>query len=484
MASSSSASASLTPEDVLAYFNDSNETLFSGSEGVQTQGYYDALTEAQPVCVKYLDAHRGKCLCAKRDIKKGEVVLVDYPLVSMRDIQSEAIALVCGNCYIPLGTPVEQISHILDRPLTASERDQIPCNKSNDEKEKKKNSDTTNDDFVRCICGQEVYCSPACQQRAASNHHALLCPTQSADPNALAAFTHHAMHTNEVFVLALRLYAHLALRVLPPLPTPPQSSSSSSSSSTPNRPSMTPTTLKEALRPFRLCAKEHWWTVLQPDPTDSDYEDPENFKQQLYTVLEESLTLIKAVLGPRAVNALAPILTPEFYSLIIGIFERNNLGVDVTNPLEPTLRDMEGSALAAHVWDAVKKIADEDEDEAEDEEEPHDHENDHEHDHIDEEVDEDDFGPHHPFHHLHPEVTLLLPLHSTVNHSCTPNATIAYVEGKTTVIAMDDISAEEPITTDYVAGEDASDRRPALRKWGPGMCSPPCTVCDADEDDD
>ncbi|KAI8588386.1 hypothetical protein BDZ88DRAFT_421883 [Geranomyces variabilis] len=488
--SSSSPPSSLTAaqRNLLSYFTPSNNTLFHGDEGPATTAYYDALTHPFPaVGIKYINAVRGKAVVATRDVGEGEVVFTDAPILAMRDFDSEATILICETCYTPLGTPATQLAHILDRAPTAAELALVSS-----DVEPPPPTTTTGDadhDFIHCECGTAAFCSTECQSGAP---HRLLCPADASRDTsaaALAAFKHHAAHTNDVFYLALVFYARVKADIKHALVT---SSSSSTSSPSPSSPTTTihstiPQALRTALAPFRLIAKRFWWDVLQPLPTDEDYEPPESFRAQLEQVLQESLVLLRNVVIGKSEEAdttaaavrtmMDDILNTEFYALVVGMFEMNILGAEIESPLTDRLDDNNNPELATLVRDALISSSTTTDDSH------HDHDNDDNHDSNDSDSENDTPPP------LQADLALLFPLHSVLNHSCTPNAVVGFSHGRATITAVRAIKAGAEVCADYVHGEQGGARREAIRKWGSEMVCPvgECVVCDAedvDEDDE
>ncbi|KAJ3144716.1 hypothetical protein HDU89_008088 [Geranomyces variabilis] len=489
--SSSSPPSSLTAaqRNLLSYFTPSNDTLFHGDEGAATTAYYDALTQPFPaVDIKYINAVRGKAVVTTREVGEGEVVFTDAPILAMRDFDSEATILICETCYTPLGTPATQLAHILDHTPTAAE---LALVSSDVEPPPTATTGDNDDDFIHCECGTAAFCSAECQSGAP---HRLLCPADTSRETsaaALAAFKHHAAHTNDVFYLALVFYARVKADIKHALvaSSSPSSSSSSSSSSSPSSPTTTidltiPQALRTALAPFRPIAKRPWWDVLQPLPTDEDYEPPESFRAQLEQVLQESLVLLRnVVIGKSKTDTTAvavrtmmdDILNTEFYALVVGMFEMNILGAEIESPLTERLDD-NNSELATLVRDALVSSSS-----SSTTDDSHDHH--HDNDDSNDSDSENDPPP------LQADLALLFPLHSVLNHSCTPNAVVGFSNGRATITAVGAIKAGAEVCADYAHGEQGGARREAIRKWGSEMVCPvgECVVCDAevvDEDDE
>ena len=100
-------------------------------------------------------------------------------------------------------------------------------------------------------------------------HHKALCPsTRPEIAGVLDEFYHHADSTNEIFRLAAHIYARISLDM--------QDRHMS---------------LEEALMPFRMFVKKHWWDVIEAE----EGEEPETYEIVLKAVLSESLDLLKPI---------------------------------------------------------------------------------------------------------------------------------------------------------------------------------------------
>ncbi|KAG6965014.1 hypothetical protein JG687_00005659 [Phytophthora cactorum] len=65
---------------------------------------------------------------------------------------------------------------------------------------------------AKCACG-ELYCSKLCRMRAFHEYHAILCPRN--DPcSAMGEFLKHTLHTNDIFLLAAKVIARVLSRYL------------------------------------------------------------------------------------------------------------------------------------------------------------------------------------------------------------------------------------------------------------------------------
>ncbi|KAJ3070381.1 hypothetical protein HDU98_006605 [Podochytrium sp. JEL0797] len=418
-----------------------NATLFgSSASSSKTLAFYNEQMAAhgcsETVKLEFLGEPRGKALFARTDIAKGDRIFAELPLFSIQAADNAPLARVCARCLHFVGTPLEQVRHMLpDRKLSSSEESllvkfgNVPGFSG---------ASTT-----ECACG-EVYCSPECRDKDANSGHAQICPAKNPSAAAhIAAFKAHAKDTNETFLLALKVFGFIAGRVL----AHPQPESKDA--------------LEEAVWPVRVFAKDFWWNVCLPDEGD----DPEELTRALYTLLEESIVHLKGVF--QHIPEMKPCLNRSFYSLLMGIFERNNVSIVNPSPLLPLLDKMPSELTEAIMTRAADFIPNhghghDDHDHGH----GHDHEG-HSHDHQHDDAGSSKADPFEALDALVAEGTGLHSLHATINHSCTPNAILfkdmvgtdvasdlqdqeVIRDGRTVVRAIRNIKAGDEITISYL----------------------------------
>lgn len=244
-----------------------------------------------------------------------------------------------------------------------------------------------------CVCG-ERYCSPACQRAHWAHSHELLClgnasilgTNVSAEKSALMQFKLHAIEHCDTLLLALTVYAHLVQRVrgqmeggggassgsssAPALPggwaSSPGSASAamvplsvvdgvgcSTSNGTTHRTHQDPAeVLKQLALELMAYVKDDFVKACRPPPRGVKDDNFINFT--LNEVLKPAFSLLKnhfaTVLSQPSFSAAGPVAQTElerifgvlfsetdgfsFFSKLLGMFELNNLGVELDSPLE------------------------------------------------------------------------------------------------------------------------------------------------------
>ncbi|CAD7700336.1 unnamed protein product [Ostreobium quekettii] len=270
----------------------------------------------------------------------------------------------------------------------------------------------------------------------ADSKHGSLPPSTSApagidpDRTALRQFEAHAEATNDIFLVAARVIANVveeASRIL--------------EAGDAHGPRCDPAACWDALwlawRPYACNWKGIWWeSVAVPD----DVSDEEAFRAELKELATDSLALLKSAIDDGRFPAL---FTAEVYGSLIGMFEMNNLAIEVPSPLESYLEALDESPSTAGSLGSLR-------------------------DRIEE-------AAQHPG-----EGTAYYRLACCANHSCVPNAkatrrTGLDVGGNLALIAEGPITAGEEITISYVdESEPLEQRQRALMDYG-FVCS--CTRC-------
>ncbi|KAJ3034803.1 hypothetical protein HDV00_004626 [Rhizophlyctis rosea] len=279
---------------MVTYFAANNETFFLEEEVATTKAYYDKLCAGRPFEVRYTGPERGKAMFATKAYKKGDTILEEYGWVGMQAVVNKRVARVCSFCYRFLGTVVSQLEHLLGRELSETERQEVG--------EAAGISRVEAEGRVRT----EVPCArPEAKQ-------------------AFEAFYDHADDTNEIFVMAAKTYARIAIDVRE-----------------------RGLSLKEALIPLRLFVKDYWWNIMEID----EDEDRNEFEGTIQQVLSDSISLLRAALPFPEIE---PLFSVDFYALLIGLFERNNLSIEVPHPILGCF-DHLPPWLQNHVVDSIRK---------------------------------------------------------------------------------------------------------------------------------
>ncbi|KAJ3410837.1 hypothetical protein HDV05_003163 [Chytridiales sp. JEL 0842] len=420
-----SSSLSSSSPSIVEYFNADNRLIFGPEEKLKTEDYYAKVTKDLPLEVKYQGEPRGKGVFAKTSFRKGDQVLLELGIVGSQHEMNKAFARVCQHCMHFVGTPQSQMELLLERPLTEEEKAGVTA-----ATEKAQNSEAYKDE-ISCECG-EAYCSEDCRAAAWKHSHALLCPIANpTKSSAIATLKEHCLEINDIFYVAAKVYADIALRIRD-----------------------NGKTLQQAVAPYRMFVKAFWWDVAEP--SNEDEESREEFRQVLKGICKQVSIILKDVFDD--IPELHPALNQDFLGLLIGLFERNNLSTITPSPLLPLL-DYLPEDLINQILAKAKSIS-----------------NHHEHhdgccSHEEEQEDEDDTNPYAALNALIAEGTALHVLQGSINHHCEPNAMVfkesglsgthtgakMVYDGRTVIRALRDIQPGEEITISYIdeGGEEA-----------------------------
>lgn len=166
---------------------------------------------------------------------------------------------------------------------------------------------------VRCAqgCG-ELYCSEACRDAHFQQSHNLLCvgPLTAEDP--LLRFKYHALEHADTLLLAAQVFAYLINRA----------------KAAGGGAEVTQNLMQELLcfchAPFRDACRA-------PPGRAKDAE----FYAHTDGLVNEAAALLKAALEPRAPAEVAALFQagPAFFSEVLGLFEYNNIDLEVSSPL-------------------------------------------------------------------------------------------------------------------------------------------------------
>ncbi|CAG9464172.1 unnamed protein product [Pedinophyceae sp. YPF-701] len=263
---------------------------------------------------------------------------------------------------------------------------------------------------------------------------------------ALQEFVQHADDTNDVFLLAAGVVAHTLLRASRLL----------SRNGTAHTPELMLAAVAEAWRPFAMGQRAIWWEQVAR-PSDVAPAEEAGFRRSLKTLALDSLALLHAALAdvelPGVPRALVHVmLSEDVWGGVIGMFELNNLDIDLPSPVteyferdggaQPALKgpwgEVDVAALARALgWRCSVACSG----------------------------------------------TGFFPLQSLLNHSCDPALLVAmdYDGGSSsvTLLARRDIRAGEELTISYVDTALPTDERGELLRDYGFTCT--CPRCMADD---
>jgi hypothetical protein len=224
---------------------------------------------------------------------KDDLIFVEKPLSILQSLPNRSNVLVCGYCHRFLGSEMTQLKFLegtIDRTnilhIPSSDFEIFPC---------------------KHHCG-ELYCSSQCCELHHIISHQLLCtgliPEEEVETSALIKFKVHAIETNEIFLLVADIFAHICNAVYGG------------------------SDIVTALSPWEGYVRELWHECAI-NPPDSD---PTEFANTLKNLVSTSWSLLSDVLKLKD-RQLDSILSEEYFSRTIGMFERNNVGVRLRNPV-------------------------------------------------------------------------------------------------------------------------------------------------------
>ena len=378
---------------------------------------YESMIGARKLRVRR-DEKKGKQLIATEMYSEGDTVLRERPLIGLQSIESKMQVPVCAKCFRFIGNAELHYDIVSGR-----------CSRSTLRKDdtwrfrKETTVSFRETNIVQCACG-ECFCSETCRKE--SDTHALLCTASVPDDHPIVKFKIHAMQTNEIFLLAAKVVASIIVRALK--------------------------NHKDPMKDYRGFVRRLWWDVVvegenseEKEESSEEKEEPSEEKEIplrdiLCDLTKESLDLLrKGLLNERSESesrVMAQYLTLDFYGRIIGMFEQNQISIDVESPLSVLLRETRHDETKHKLNELLLRA-----------------------------VDDSEF----------PSLTgtaMFALTCGTINHSCDPNVSLTWdlessgvpcIELK----ALRDIQKDEEICFSYI-DEDMSfeDRRAVLMDYG------------------
>jgi hypothetical protein len=353
-----------------------------------------------------LSETKGKRLLATREgFEKDEEVLRERPLIGLQSVESKMRVPVCVKCFRFVGTAelhYDLLAGTCSRSTLSREDDSWCFARDKIVKETK---------IVRCTCG-ECFCSERC--RSEDKSHKLLCTGSLEDDHPLVEFKVHAIQTNEIFLLAAKVIASILVRAL--------------------------NNCKNPMEPYQGFVKRLWWDVVVVPAEEEDDEVP--LRDVLRNLAQESLDLLrKGLMQGRSEpdsRVFTSFLNLDLYGRVIGMFEQNQISIDVESPLSTLLRETKHEKTKKRLYDLL--LSKEEEEEKE-------------------------------FPSLVGMAMFTLTC-GTINHSCDPNVSLNWVLDNDNVpciqlIALKNIKRDDEICFSYIDESMSLDeRRVALMDYG------------------
>ena len=424
---------------------------------------------------------KGKGLFAARAFTEGEVVLTEAPLAAIQHERNTPAALACAHCFqylvsvehqiarrllrraVPAAAPADAAEHPDDGEPVApdSEEDEDaqlpPVNAAalelhallDGRKQLPYSQRFPLPAPLPCPGGCDAqFCSPECARHAWDTYHCLLCPGErgmASDKAQLRSFRAHARRSNDIFFLAAKVVAIVALRAQAALGGPQEAAGASEAQRF--------EALQHAWTP---CAAAHRlpWHACVAMPPDVLPSGAASFRDSLRRLADASRRRLAGALGAQA--ALFPALFHEdTFAHAIGMFELNNLDVVVESPVERYFLHVddlpEGSQERQDAMQVSQPL-----------------------------LDALDAG-----YATHLDGTGFFPLVACINHSCDPSLASTKgekdVDGRAVLVATRDIAAGEELYMSYIDASEGSSpgqRRQELRDYG-FVCA--CSRCVREE---
>ena len=317
-----------------------------------------------------------------RPFERGDVLFEDQPIIALQHTGSKSYAWACEHCLKYLGPPKTSSTSLATTTTTTT------SSSSKRKREEEEVEGVEEDGFqhklvpVQCRGGCEhYYCCRECEAAAWSKYHCVMCTSSSSsssssapcnsikskgkpDASVMREFYEHADATNDTFRLAgrvsrspfplnlivaspsnflasshnrvVKFYAMLLLSVLRKMDCmePLQWAETNGKS--------LPRSLLLEVECVRYAWKKPWWLSVAL-PEDVDEEEEEDFRKQLQELARDSFALLREALMPAVVSGSAGknreelgekknldlLFDLELYGALIGMFELNNLGIEL-----------------------------------------------------------------------------------------------------------------------------------------------------------
>ena len=335
----------------------------------------------------------GEGVNARENIETGSIIYAERPLCFLQSLPNTRDVLVCGECQRFIGSLSLQIA-ILTKQV--SRHDLISIVSRDNRVSSQFCGDLILSSTV-CSCTAscgEFYCSEICRNKHWTSRHKLLCTGHITDEDAeldpLYQFKIHACRTNEIFLLAADVCSRICLEV--------ERNMNKESRDTYDQ------IVTKSLEPYAGFVRNKWWDAARVSAETSAKKttDPEEFVTTLKQLVADSWSLMSKALKLEE-RGLEGILTEEYLSRFgwiiasstslqfplhflpvcfrlficcdfglnmllcriyfdrtIGMFEQNNIGVRLQNPIAKAIEGLtEGGsdiATAEYILSVAEKI--------------------------------------------------------------------------------------------------------------------------------
>jgi len=266
-----------------------------------------------------------------KKINKNDIIFKEKPMCCLQSIPNRQDAICCSYCYRFIGNINIQLK-ILKKEI---DRKQLVNDYINDVNGSNDSSEILSNVILPCQsnCGT-LYCSEKCRDSHLIKSHKYLCTgninDDDADSSCLVQFILHSIETNEIFLLVADVFARICCDIDDGL------------------------SVENALRPWQGYCRNRWEDVAKSNDTE---QSPEEFADTLRTLTMESWELLCDAFDLKSKN-LDTVLDEDFMSRTIGMFEQNNVGVRLTNPVLSYVKKLDDSSeLIESILNDVKEIS-------------------------------------------------------------------------------------------------------------------------------
>lgn len=269
---------------------------------------------------------------ATTNLEVNSLAFVEKPLERLQSLGNRQEVLICSHCFKYVSDMKTSI-----QLLTGEKNRQDAVTNSNC---KVDNSCNTSK-HIYCIpitcrhqCG-EIYCSINCADSHWNESHHKLCTgcitDEEAKTHPLIAFKLHACQTNEIFLMAADIFAKIVVQV--------EEASSNGIS--------LDKVLNKACSPYSNYVRPKWWEAVA--------NCSDELKSTLMNLVHESWFLLDSVLQ-LSIKGLSPMLNADYLAETIGMFERNNVGIRLSNRTGQYISDMISTNTNNEVQEQYLKI--------------------------------------------------------------------------------------------------------------------------------
>jgi hypothetical protein len=274
----------------------------------------------------------GDGLKALYNIPSGSVLFREKPLHHLQSLPNKQDVLVCSACLSFL-SPIELQIQYLTKTLSRYDIMQL-CSCSGDQQ--------SSMSMVGCVneCG-EIYCSAKCRDHHWYRSHNLLCTgiisEAEAGTHPLVAFKQHAVQSNEIFLLCADIFAEACNKI-----QVDQQKGTSLHESIYNHLSL-----------YQKYVRNLWWEAAVAPPGTN----PKILVKSLKRMVQESWVYLSQTLRLKD-RQLEQTLSEECLSRTIGMFEQNNVGIRLENPIANRVNSLsDHNDTIAYYRDLVATIA-------------------------------------------------------------------------------------------------------------------------------